>query len=85
MKSNEILTIKEYLKDRKSDFNDVEFNKISNSIRIDKLEKEKEKLYIKIKELEDKLNEQSEQIKDIYEGPYGRVYFESLEHFNSLK
>jgi len=26
-----------------------------------------------------------EQILDIYEGPYGRVYFESLEHFNELK
>ena len=39
----------------------------------------------KIKILEDKLLEHEELIKDIYEGPYGRVYFESLEHFNELK
>jgi hypothetical protein len=42
-------------------------------------------LYKKIIYLQHKYDELQEQITDIIEGPYGRIYFESLENFENLK
>lgn len=42
-------------------------------------------LFSEIHKLKECIKELKESIKDIYEGPYGRVYFESKEHFEEEK